>query len=162
MVSAAWVTALFWSLSGNSFQGFIAQYAPGRYPRCHAHEAGPVLLCLFGGKGYAITWPGEAGRHPGRAARANWSSARTTSPVASSARPPATPAELPRPLWRIKKPLACLPGRVSSASEGCAWCGLARFESRHQRGWQPHRVPRRGPANPQNVPRAVGKRRSRF
>ena len=40
----------FWSLSGNSFQGFIAQYAPGRYSRCHAHEAGPVLLCL-GGKG---------------------------------------------------------------------------------------------------------------
>src|SRR2546427_9979503 len=53
----------FWNLSGNSFQGFIAQYAPGRYSRCHAHEAGPVLLCL-GGKGYTITWPGEAGTTP--------------------------------------------------------------------------------------------------
>jgi len=53
----------FWSLSGNSFQGFIAQYAPGRYSRCHAHEAGPVLLCL-GGKGYTITWPSEAGTTP--------------------------------------------------------------------------------------------------
>jgi hypothetical protein len=53
----------FWNLSGNSFQGFIAQYAPGRYSRCHNHEAGPVLLCL-GGKGYTITWPGEAGTTP--------------------------------------------------------------------------------------------------
>ncbi len=50
----------FWSLSGNSYQGFIAQYAPGRYSRCHAHEAGPVLLCIAG-KGYTITWPGKAG-----------------------------------------------------------------------------------------------------
>jgi quercetin dioxygenase-like cupin family protein len=53
----------FWNLSGNSYQGFIAQYAPGRYSRCHAHEAGPVLLCLAG-KGYSITWPGEAGTTP--------------------------------------------------------------------------------------------------
>src|SRR5262249_60141749 len=53
----------FWSLSGNSYQGVIAQYAPGRYSRCHAHEAGPVLLCL-GGKGYTITWPSEAGTTP--------------------------------------------------------------------------------------------------
>ena len=53
----------FWNLSANSYQGFIAQYAPGRYSRCHAHEAGPVLLCL-GGKGYTITWPGEAGTTP--------------------------------------------------------------------------------------------------
>jgi len=53
----------FWNLSGNSFQGFIAQYAPGRYSRCHNHDSGPVLLCL-GGKGYTITWPGEAGTTP--------------------------------------------------------------------------------------------------
>jgi len=53
----------FWNLSGNSFQGFIAQYASGRYSRCHAHESGPVLLCV-GGKGYTITWPAEAGTTP--------------------------------------------------------------------------------------------------
>jgi mannose-6-phosphate isomerase-like protein (cupin superfamily) len=34
----------FWNLSGNSFQGFIAQYAPGRYSRCHNHEAGQVIV----------------------------------------------------------------------------------------------------------------------
>ena len=53
----------FWSLAGNSYHGFIAQYAPGRYSKCHAHDSGPVLLCL-GGKGYSITWPREAGTTP--------------------------------------------------------------------------------------------------
>jgi len=53
----------FWNLAKNSFQGFIAQYAPGRYSRCHAHDSGPVLLCL-GGKGYTITWPRAAGTTP--------------------------------------------------------------------------------------------------
>ena len=55
--------AFFWSLANNNFQGFIAQYPSGRYSKCHAHESGPVLLCLDG-KGYSITWPKEAGTTP--------------------------------------------------------------------------------------------------
>ncbi len=52
-----------WNLAGNTFQGFVAQYPSGRYSKCHAHESGPVLLCL-GGKGYSITWPKQAGTRP--------------------------------------------------------------------------------------------------
>jgi quercetin dioxygenase-like cupin family protein len=52
-----------WRLANNSFQGFVAQYASGRYSKSHAHEGGPVLLCLRG-SGYSITWPKEAGMHP--------------------------------------------------------------------------------------------------
>ena len=53
----------FVQMSGNVFNGFIAQYPSGRYSKTHAHESGPVLLCLRG-KGYTITWPMEAGVQP--------------------------------------------------------------------------------------------------
>ena len=55
--------AFFWSLSGNTFNGFIAQYPSGRYSKTHAHDSGPIILCLSG-KGYSITWPREAGTTP--------------------------------------------------------------------------------------------------
>jgi mannose-6-phosphate isomerase-like protein (cupin superfamily) len=50
-------------LAGNVFKGFIAQYPPGRYSKTHAHESGPVLVCLDGG-GYTLSWPKEAGTTP--------------------------------------------------------------------------------------------------
>jgi mannose-6-phosphate isomerase-like protein (cupin superfamily) len=50
-------------MGGNFSGGFIAQYAPGRYSKIHAHEPGPVLLCLSG-RGYTLTWPASAGRRP--------------------------------------------------------------------------------------------------
>ena len=53
----------FWSLAGNTFRGFIAEYPSGRYSTCHAHSSGPILLCLSG-KGYSITWPMDAGTRP--------------------------------------------------------------------------------------------------
>ena len=53
----------FWSLAGNTFRGFIAEYPSGRYSTCHAHASGPILLCLSG-KGYSITWPTNAGTKP--------------------------------------------------------------------------------------------------
>jgi hypothetical protein len=55
--------AFFWKLAGNSFHGFIAEYPPGRYTKTHAHESGPVLICLKG-KGYTITWPRSLGTTP--------------------------------------------------------------------------------------------------
>ena len=53
----------FVQMSGNVFNGFIAQYPSGRYSKCHAHESGPILLCLSG-KGYTITWPMSATSRP--------------------------------------------------------------------------------------------------
>lgn len=52
-----------WHLSANTFQGFLAEYPPGRYSKAHYHESGPVLLCVRG-KGYSITWPIELGIRP--------------------------------------------------------------------------------------------------
>ncbi|MEE8517530.1 MAG: cupin domain-containing protein [Dehalococcoidia bacterium] len=57
--------AFFWNLSGNTSNGFIAQYPSGRYSKCHAHDPGPIIVCL-GGAGYSITWPREAGTTPWR------------------------------------------------------------------------------------------------
>ena len=152
----------FWSLSGNSYQGFIAQYAPGRYSRCHAHEAGPVLLCL-GGKGYTITWPGEAGRRPGRT-EGRIGPATRLQTRRHRERGPWRCRLVPRPLWRIQGTFARagLPRRLSQASQRCTWKRLVGFESRHQRRRPHHRVPRRGPAYPQDVPRAIGERRRRL
>ena len=54
----------FYLRMGSNFSwGFIAQYPAGRYSTCHAHESGPVLVCLSG-KGYTMTWPKEAGTNP--------------------------------------------------------------------------------------------------
>jgi len=50
-------------MGGNHFNGFIAQYVAGRYSKCHAHDPGPVLVCLAG-KGYSITWDKALGTHP--------------------------------------------------------------------------------------------------
>jgi quercetin dioxygenase-like cupin family protein len=52
-------------LAGNVFKGFIAEYPPGRYSKIHAHESGPVLVCLAGA-GYTLAWPKEAGTTPWR------------------------------------------------------------------------------------------------
>ena len=153
----------FWNLSGNSYQGFIAQYAPGRYSRCHAHEAGPVLLCL-GGKGYTITWPGEAGTTPWEDGKGELVQRQDYKPGGIVSAAPGRCRLVPRPLWRVQGTFACagVPGRLSQASQRCAGRRLARFESRHQRGRQHHRVPRRGPAYPQDVRRAIGERRRRL
>jgi quercetin dioxygenase-like cupin family protein len=50
-------------LAGNVFKSFIAEYPPGRYSKTHAHDSGPVLVCLAGG-GYTLSWPKEAGTTP--------------------------------------------------------------------------------------------------
>ncbi|MDE2838740.1 MAG: cupin domain-containing protein [Chloroflexota bacterium] len=55
--------AFFWSLSGNTFRGFVAEYPSGRYSKTHAHDSGPIIVCLSG-KGYSITWPRETGTQP--------------------------------------------------------------------------------------------------
>lgn len=51
------------NMSGNQFIGFIAQYPPGRYSKTHAHQPGPVLICLAGA-GYTMCWPKSAGMTP--------------------------------------------------------------------------------------------------
>lgn len=50
-------------LCGNFFRGHVAEYPVGRYSKTHAHEAGPVLVCLAG-TGYTLTWPKSAGTTP--------------------------------------------------------------------------------------------------
>jgi quercetin dioxygenase-like cupin family protein len=52
-------------LAGNVFKGFIAEYPPGRYSKIHAHDSGPVLVCLSGA-GYTLSWPKWAGTTPWR------------------------------------------------------------------------------------------------
>lgn len=52
-----------WTLSGNTFHGFLAEYPPGRYSKAHYHESGAIVLCVRG-KGYSITWPKEIGIRP--------------------------------------------------------------------------------------------------
>jgi mannose-6-phosphate isomerase-like protein (cupin superfamily) len=53
----------FLRMGGNFFNGFIAQYAGGRYSKSHAHDPGPVLVCL-NGSGYSITWDKALGTTP--------------------------------------------------------------------------------------------------
>ena len=50
-------------MSGNKLHGFIAEYAPGRYSKTHAHPPGPILVCLKGA-GYTMCWPKSAGTTP--------------------------------------------------------------------------------------------------
>jgi hypothetical protein len=52
-------------LAMNATRGFIAEYPAGRYSKTHAHQSGPVLLCLSG-SGYTLTWPRELGTTPWR------------------------------------------------------------------------------------------------
>jgi hypothetical protein len=52
-------------LASNATRGFIAEYPAGRYSKTHAHQSGPVLLCLSG-SGYTLTWPRALGTTPWR------------------------------------------------------------------------------------------------
>lgn len=57
-----------WTLSGNTFHGFLAEYPPGRYSKAHYHASGAVVVCVRG-KGYSITWPTEIGIRPWEAGK---------------------------------------------------------------------------------------------
>jgi hypothetical protein len=50
-------------MAGNTYKGFVAEYPQGRYSKAHAHESGPILVCLAG-KGYTLSWPKSAGVRP--------------------------------------------------------------------------------------------------
>jgi mannose-6-phosphate isomerase-like protein (cupin superfamily) len=50
-------------MSGNFYTGFIGEYPSGRYSKTHAHQSGPVLVCLRG-SGYTLAWPRSAGPTP--------------------------------------------------------------------------------------------------
>jgi mannose-6-phosphate isomerase-like protein (cupin superfamily) len=52
-------------LASNATRGFIAEYPAGRYSKTHAHQSGPVLVCLSG-SGYTLTWPRALGTTPWR------------------------------------------------------------------------------------------------
>ena len=51
------------SMTGNKFYLWIGEHQIGRYSKAHAHESGPVLICLKG-KGYTHTWPSALGTRP--------------------------------------------------------------------------------------------------
>ena len=50
-------------MGGNTYDGFVAEYMPGRYSMAHAHESGPILTCVRG-EGYTLSWPKSAGVRP--------------------------------------------------------------------------------------------------
>jgi len=50
-------------MDGNVYQGFVAEYSPGRYSMAHAHESGAILTCVQGA-GYTLSWPKSAGVRP--------------------------------------------------------------------------------------------------
>jgi quercetin dioxygenase-like cupin family protein len=52
-------------LANNAVRGFIAEYPAGRYSKTHAHQSGPVIVCLAG-SGYTLTWPRSLGTTPWR------------------------------------------------------------------------------------------------
>jgi hypothetical protein len=73
----------FWNLSGNSFQGFIAQYAPGRYPAVTPTKPARSLLCLWRqGLHDHVAWRGGDDALGGWR-EANWSSDKITNLAAS-------------------------------------------------------------------------------
>jgi mannose-6-phosphate isomerase-like protein (cupin superfamily) len=53
------------ALASNAVRGFIAEYPAGRYSKTHAHQSGPVLVCLSG-TGYTLTWHRSLGPTPWR------------------------------------------------------------------------------------------------
>ena len=50
-------------MGGNFYDGWIGEYPTGRYSKAHAHESGPVLVCLSGA-GYTLAWPKALGIRP--------------------------------------------------------------------------------------------------
>ena len=50
-------------MGGNFFDGWVGEYPPGRYSKAHAHESGPILICLSGA-GYTLAWPKGLGIRP--------------------------------------------------------------------------------------------------
>jgi mannose-6-phosphate isomerase-like protein (cupin superfamily) len=50
-------------MADNTLTGHVGEFPSGRYSKAHAHQSGPVLICLRG-SGYSITWPMEAGTRP--------------------------------------------------------------------------------------------------
>lgn len=50
-------------MADNTLTGHVGEFPSGRYSKAHAHQSGPVLICL-GGKGYSIMWPMDAGTRP--------------------------------------------------------------------------------------------------
>jgi mannose-6-phosphate isomerase-like protein (cupin superfamily) len=50
-------------MGGNFYDGWVGEYPAGRYSKAHAHESGPILVCLAGA-GYTIAWPKALGIRP--------------------------------------------------------------------------------------------------
>jgi mannose-6-phosphate isomerase-like protein (cupin superfamily) len=50
-------------MAGNFYDGWVGEYPTGRYSKAHAHESGPVLVCLSGA-GYTLAWPKALGIRP--------------------------------------------------------------------------------------------------
>jgi quercetin dioxygenase-like cupin family protein len=50
-------------MGGNFYDGWVGEYPTGRYSKAHAHESGPILVCLRGA-GYTIAWPKAFGIRP--------------------------------------------------------------------------------------------------
>jgi quercetin dioxygenase-like cupin family protein len=50
-------------MGGNFYDGWVGEYPAGRYSKAHAHESGPVLICLSGA-GYTLAWPKALGIRP--------------------------------------------------------------------------------------------------
>ena len=50
-------------MAGNFYDGWVGEYPTGRYSKAHAHESGPILVCLAGA-GYTLSWPKSAGVRP--------------------------------------------------------------------------------------------------
>jgi quercetin dioxygenase-like cupin family protein len=57
-------------MADNTLTGHVGEFPSGRYSKAHAHQSGPVLICL-GGRGYTLTWPMEASTQPWQASRGN-------------------------------------------------------------------------------------------
>lgn len=50
-------------MAGNFYDGWVGEYPAGRYSKAHAHESGPILVCLAGA-GYTLSWPKSLGIRP--------------------------------------------------------------------------------------------------
>jgi hypothetical protein len=50
-------------MGGNFYDGWVGEYPTGRYSKAHAHESGPILVCLRGA-GYTLAWPKAYGIRP--------------------------------------------------------------------------------------------------
>lgn len=57
-------------MADNTLTGHVGEFPSGRYSKAHAHQSGPVLICLAG-KGYTLTWPMAAGTQPWQARKEN-------------------------------------------------------------------------------------------